>query len=149
MNIVLLVLFALMLQSPPPGDQQAKMPGSLERIREGLARPGRFDLPPPRPWRRQLFKVEITGRVLVLEDPWVDTSLTPPWVRPSMSSYQYEFLSAVNPGEVRASTLNPCCDVLPAVGAVRGFIGKRIRSVKERRAKREVEEAMRAAGIRR
>ena len=143
------VLLALMLQSPASGDQQGRVPVSLERIREGLARPGRFELPPPRPLRRPLFTVEINQRMLVFEDPWVDTSPTPPWVRPSTTSYHYEFLSAVTPEEVRSATLHPCCDVLPVVGAVRDFVGKRIRSVKERRAKREVEEAMRAAGIRR
>jgi hypothetical protein len=149
MHMVVSVLLALLLQSPATGDQQAKVPVSLERIRQGLERPGRFDLPPPRPLRRPLFKVEINQRMLVFEEPWVDTSPTPPWVRPSTTTYQYDFLSAVTPEQGRSSTLHPCCDILPALGAVRDFVGKRIRSVKERRAKREVDEAMRAAGIRR
>jgi hypothetical protein len=38
--------------------------------------------------------------------------------------------------------------VLPLVGAISGIVSQRVQAGKQRRAKREVERAMRAAGIR-
>jgi len=61
----------------------------------------------------------------------------------------FDFLASVTPQEVRSSTLHPCCDVLQLVSAVSGIVSKGVRAVKQRRAKREVERVMRAAGIRR
>lgn len=122
---------------------------SLERVREGLARPGRFQLPPPRPWRRPLFRVRVEQWIPFENDPWDDTLPTPPWVRPPAPAVHFEFLSAVTPEESRSPTVHPCCNVTPALGAIGGFIKARIRAGKEQRAKREVENAMRAAGIRR
>ena len=43
----------------------------------------------------------------------------------------------------------PCCNVTPIIRAVKGLIDSRVRASREKSAKREVEEAMRAAGIRR
>jgi hypothetical protein len=43
----------------------------------------------------------------------------------------------------------PCCTVTPVISAVKSFIDNRVRASREKSAKREVEEAMRAAGIRR
>jgi hypothetical protein len=143
------VLLTLLLQAPPPAGQTVELPVSLDRLREGLARPGRFELPPPRPPRRPLFRIRIEQPMLLTGEAWEDRSVTPPWVRPSAPTVHFDFVSSVTPEEVRSSTIHPCCNVMPVVDAVSGLIGKGIRAAKERRAKGEVERAMRAAGIKR
>lgn len=146
---MILVLVALLAQSPQPA-QTVDIPVSIDRIREGLARPGRFDFPPPRPWRRPLFRVTIEGRPLEFEtEAWEDTSFTPPWVRPLAPAAHFEFLSAVTPEESRSPTVHPCCNVTPVLGAVAGLVKDAIRAAKERSARREVERVMREAGIKR
>ena len=70
-------------------------------------------------------------------------------VRYLVPATHIEFLQEVTPEEVRASTVHPCCTVTPVIEAVADFVRGRVRAAKETRAKREVEEAMRAAGIRR
>jgi hypothetical protein len=87
--------------------------------------------------------------MLLFGDAWDETSLIPPWIRPSAPPMHFDFLTSVTPDEVRSSTLHPCCDVLPLVSAVGGIVSKRVQAAKQERAKREVERAMRAAGIRR
>lgn len=143
------LLVTLLLQSPAQPAQTVDLPVSLDRVREGLARPGRFELPPPRPLRRPLFRIRIDQPMLLTGEAWEDRSVTPPWVRPSTPPLHYDFLSSVTPQEVRSSTVHPCCDVMPVLEAVSGLIGKGVRAAQQRRAKREVERAMRAAGIRR
>jgi len=147
---MVLVLVALLAQSPPPAAQQVDLPVSLDRVREGLARPGRFDLPRPRPWRRPLFRVSTEGRPFEFEnEAWDDTTFTPPWVRPLAPTAHFEFLSAVTPEESRSPTVHPCCNVTPVVGVIAGLVKDGVRAAKERSARREVERAMREAGIKR
>ena len=148
MAAVVLALVALLAQAPPPAAQQVELPVSLDRVREGLARPGRFDVPPRRPWRRPLFRVTIVNRMFEFEnDAWEDTSFTPPWVRPSTPTAHFEFLSAVTPEESRSPTVHPCCNAMPVLGVVADFVKGRVRAAKERGARREVERVMREAGI--
>ncbi len=142
------LLLALVLQTSGAPDQSTSLPVSIERVREGLERPGRFRLPPPRPWRRPLFTVKVEQRALIFEDLWKETSPTPPWVRPTMPVGHFDFLASVTPAEVRSATLHPCCPATPVIGAVSRLVGKGVRALKERRARREVEAAMKAAGIR-
>ena len=145
--MVPLALF-LLLQAPARPPEPVELPVSVDRIREGLARPpSPFDLPPPRAWRA-VFRVKVEAWVPFEAPAWADDSPVPLFVRPSAPPLQFEFLQSVTPEEVRASTVHPCCNVMPAVSAVGSAIRNGIRSVKEKRAKREVEEAMRAAGIR-
>ena len=149
MSNMVSILLTLLLQAPPPTAQTVDLPVSLDHVREGLARPGRFQVPPPRPPRRPLFRVRIDQPMLLTGEAWEDRSVTPPWVRQSAPVAHFEFLSSVTPQEVRSSTVHPCCNVMPIVDTLGGLVGKGIRAVKDKRAKREVERAMRAAGIRR
>jgi hypothetical protein len=139
------ILLSLLLQSPASAGQTIDLPVSLDRVREGLTRPGRFQAPPARPLKRPLFQIHIEQPVFIFGEAWDDTSTVPPWIRPSAPPVHFDFLAAVTPEEVRSSTVHPCCDVLPLVGAV----SRRMQSARQGRAKREVERAMRAAGIRR
>lgn len=122
---------------------------SLERVREGLARPGRFDAPPPRAWRRPLFRVSIDQWIPFENDPWDHTLPTPPWVRPLAPAGHFEFLSMVTPEGSRSATVYPCCNVTPLVGVVAHVVKRVVRAGKERSARREVERVMREAGIKR
>lgn len=142
---MLAIAIVLLLQQPPAA-QPAELPVSFDRIREGLARPGRFDPPPPRAWR--VFRTRIEGWIAFEDKPWESRSPTPLWVQPSAPPAHFEFLQSTTPEEFRAATVHPCCDVIPAITTASRFIGKQVRSIKERRAKREVERAMQAAGIR-
>lgn len=139
------ILLVLLLQSPATTGQAVDLSVSLERVREGLARPNRFRVPPPRPMKRPLFRLHVEQPRLLTGEAWDDTSLMPLWIRPSGPPAHVDFLAAVAPEEVRGSTLHPCCDVLPIVEA----IGKRLQAGKRGRAQREVARTMRAAGIRR
>ena len=142
------LVLTLLMNAPAQPAQTVELPVSLERVREGLARPGRFELPPPRPPRRPLFRVQINQPVPLSGEAWEERSITPPWVRPSTPTVHYDFLSSVTPQGVRSSTVHPCCSVMPVIEAASGLIGKSVRAANQRRAKREVERAMRAAGIR-
>ena len=142
------VLLAILLQTPAQASPPVELPVSVERIRAGLARrPSPFEPALARPFRG-IFRVKIEAWDAFPDKPWERDLPVPPWVRPLAPPAQFEFLGSVTPEEFRASTLYPCCDVLPVIGAVGKAIGGAVRSAKERRAKREVEEAMRAAGIR-
>jgi hypothetical protein len=138
------LLFAALLQAP---QTPVELPVSLDRVRAGLARPGRFERPLPRPRTRPLFRVEVEQWVPFETDPWESTSIVPPWVRPHRPAYQYEFLSMVTPEAVRGPTLHPCCNVTPLLGKVGELVTNAVRSVKKARAKRELERVMREAGI--
>ena len=142
---MLSILLTIALQAaaaPPPPE----LPVSLDRIRERLSRPP-LDMPPPRPLGRPLFRVRIDQDVVLDGTPWDEPRPGPSWFRPRTPPEHFDFLRTVTPEDFRSGVLHPCCDVLPAVEAVGGVIKAGIRSIKQRRATREVEEAMRAAGI--
>ena len=139
------ILLALLLQSPPTTVQAVDLPVSLDRIRDGITRPGRFEAPPARPLRRPLFRIQIEQPVFLFGETWDNTSIVPPWIRPPAPPVHFDFLASVTPEEVRSSTVHPCCDVLPLAGVV----SRQLQGAKQRRATREVQRAMRAAGIRR
>ena len=140
---------ALLLQAPAQPSQPTppiELPVSIDRIREGLARRPIFEPPPPRAWRN-VFRVHIDAWLPFDKSAWAEHTMTPPWMRPLAPPTHFQFLESVVPDEVRGATLHPCCNVSPVIGAVSGAIRNTIRSVKENRAKREVQEAMKAAGI--
>lgn len=148
MQIVAPIFLVLLLQSQAPSTQSIDLPVSLDRIRAGLATAGLFDPPPPRPWRLPIFRIRVEQWQLE-GNPWDENSFAPVWVQPSTPPLQFQFLQSVTPDEVRSPSVHPCCDVMPAVTAARSLVTKGVRAVKQARARREVEQAMRAAGIRR
>jgi hypothetical protein len=142
------IVLALLLQTPMQAPPTIDLPVSLDRIREGLARKPIFEVPPRRPFAA-IFRVRVEGWVAFEDDAWEERSTVPLFAQPSAPPVHFEFLQSTTPEEVRASTVHPCCDVMPAVSAVGSFVKERVRSARERRAKGEVEQAMRAAGIKR
>jgi hypothetical protein len=141
------ILLALLLQSLVPAGQSLDSQVSLDRVREGLLRPGQFQAPPPQPTERPLFRIRVEERSPLAGEAWDETSLIPPWIRPAAPPVHYEFLKSVTPEEFRSSTLHPCCDVLPLVKLLSDAVSDQLRAARQARAKREVENAMRAAGI--
>ena len=141
---MLAVVVALLLQSPAPAPP-AQLPVSLDRVRQGLSRPPRFEFPPRSPWGR-VFRVNIEVWKPFEDTIWAEATADG-WVRASAPQQHVDFLQSVTPQEVRSATAYPCCNVTPVVQSVTGFVRGRVRATKESRAKREVAEAMRAAGI--
>jgi hypothetical protein len=126
------------------------LPVSLDRVRAGLARPAVFELSPPSPWRRPLFRMRIEEQRhdIDFDAPvWQERGIVPPWVRPHRPTYHYDFLSRVTPEEVRGPTLHPCCNVTPILEKVSDVLANGVRTIKKARARREVERVMRDAGI--
>ena len=143
------VVLALLLQAPAPQPAPpVQLPVSLDRVRQGLSRPSRFEPRPTPPFAR-IFRVDIEAWEPFTEKAWVEPFAPAGWIRASAPRTHIDFLESVTPEEVRASTVYPCCNVVPVVEAVAGLVKGRIRTVKESRARKEVAEAMRAAGIRR
>ena len=139
---MLAVVVALLLQSPAP---PAQLPVSLDRVRQGLTRPSRFEIPPRSPWGR-VFRVKVE-----VWEPFEDTiwakATEHGWVRASAPQSHVDFLQAITPEEVRGATAYPCCNATPVLESVTAFVRDRVRSSRESRARREVAAAMRAAGL--
>jgi hypothetical protein len=112
----MIFLLALMLQSPAPAVQQPEAAAppnvSIERIRQGLERPG-IRLTPPVA-AEPVFRVQVRERPLRFAPLWEDVSMVPAYVHPRQPLEHYEFLRLVTPEEFRAGTLYPCCvDLAP------------------------------------
>ena len=138
------MLFAVLLQAPSPAPP-VQLPVSLERVREGLTRTPPFEIPAHSPWAG-IFRLKIEGWVPFEHKAWAEPSVEG-WVRSKAPQSHVDFLQSVTPEAFRASTMYPCCDVMPVLEAVTNLVGDGIRAVKQARAKREVEQAMKAAGI--
>ena len=141
------ILLMLIMQSQAPAGQSAESGISLDRVREGLLRPSRLEVPPPPSTDRPLFRIQVEERSPLVGDAWHDTSVVPSWIRPSAPPVHFEFLMSGTPEEFRSSTVYPCCDILPLINAIRKTVSQGLRAAKQQRAKQEVERVMRAAGI--
>ena len=140
------ICLALALQSPPAA-QAVELPVSLDRVRSGLTRSGLFDPPKPRPWRGLVFRMKVEKDDVLAAAPWAETWMVPNYVRPTSSPTHFQFLQTTAPAKTRSSSLGIGLDVIPALYAAKRYIDRRIYAAKEARAKKEVAEAMRAAGI--
>jgi hypothetical protein len=137
------MLFALLLQAPsqaPP----VQLPVSLERVREGLTRKPALEIPAHSPWAG-IFRVRVEGWRFE-EKAWAEPSVEG-WIRSAAPQSHVDFLQTVTPEHFRASTMYPCCDVMPVVESVTNLVRGGVRAIRQARAKREVEQAMKAAGI--
>ena len=140
------MLLASLLQAPAPAPAPpVQLPVSLERVREGLTRPPRFEIPAHSPWAL-IFRLKVEGWEGFEHTAWAEPSIKG-WIRPLAPQSHVDFLQKVTPEEFRASTMYPCCDVMPAIEAATNLVRDGIRAVKQARAKAEVEQAMRDAGI--
>jgi hypothetical protein len=128
---------------PAPADE---LPVSVERIQRALATPE----PEKAVKISPVFRVTVEGRsenVFVLSpwDPANDTPI-PPWVRPKMPIYHYEFLMMVTPEEFRAGTLysaNISTLLEPVARRLADEIREAWQRRKEAKARKEVDDALR------
>jgi hypothetical protein len=140
------VVLVLMLQATPPTRQPpVELPVSLDKVREGLSRRSPFEIPPHSPWAR-VFRVKVEAWEAFAPKVWAEPSAQG-WVRAAAPQSHVDFLQSTTPEHVRSSSMYPCCNATPALETITTFVQGRVRSIKEGRAKREVAEAMRAAGI--
>ena len=137
------MLFAVLLQAPPQVPP-VQLPVSLERVREGLTRKPSFEIPAHSPWEG-IFRVKVEGWRFE-QKAWAEPSVEG-WIRSAAPQSHVDFLQTVTPEHFRASTMYPCCNVMRAVESVTNLVRDGVRSIKQARAKREVEQAMKAAGI--
>ena len=141
MHVVLTLLLGI--QTPVTAGQPAEVAPatSLERIRQGLEQPPATimiqsadpNLPP-------IFRMEIRDRPLPYDHLW-ERDWVPSYVRPTRGLYHHEFLDQVTPDFFRATSVYPCCPVLPVVNFLRGKLGK-TSSGGESKAKLEVKKAL-------
>jgi hypothetical protein len=128
---------------PAPGDE---LPVSVPRIQRALAQPEPEDaLKIP-----TVFRVTIEGHRpnLLPLAPWdpANDTLVPPWVRPKMPIYHWEYLKMVTPEEFRAGNLYPAqiSNLLePLAARMADEIRKAWQRRKEENARKEVDEALR------
>jgi hypothetical protein len=138
------MLFALLLQAPSQAPS-VQLPVSLERVREGLTRKPQFEIPAHSPWAG-IFRVKVEGWVPFEHKAWAEPSVEG-WIRSAAPQSHVDFLQTVTPEHFRASTMYPCCNVMPVLESVTHFVRDGVRAIRQARAKREVEQAMKAAGI--
>lgn len=141
----MVVLLTLLLQAQAIETQPAvppPLPVSLERIRRGLEeRTDRLD--PPAPTSTPRYRVHVLGMAPPPERVWEERTLTPAFVRPTRDLYQHELLAQVTPDLFKSTSMHPCCPVLPAVEFVVDQVKGMVRSYQQKRARREVQNALR------
>ncbi len=87
-----------------------------------------------------IFRLEIRDRPLPYDHLW-ERDWVPSYVRPTRGLYHHEFLDQVTPDFFRATSVYPCCPVLPVVNFLRGKLGKTSPGG-ESKAKLEVKKAL-------
>jgi hypothetical protein len=134
-----LVMSLLLLQVqaaepvPPPAT-------SLDRIRKGLETPvATVTVESSNPDVPLIFRLEVRERPLPYEHLWQGDAVSA-HVRPVRGLTHHEFLEQVTPDLFRATSMYPCCPVLPVIN----LLAKKLKT-KERaqaRARAEVKKAL-------
>jgi len=141
MHVALTLLLGI--QVPVTAGQPAEVAPatSLERIRQGLEQPpATIMIQSADPTMPPIFRMEIRDRPLPYDHLW-ERDWVPSYVRPTRGLYHHEFLDQVTPDFFRATSVYPCCPVLPVVSFIRGKLGKPS-SAGESKAKLEVKKAL-------
>jgi len=118
------LLIALMLadqtqQAPPPPAEPAPVV-SLERIRRGLEEPpSTVTVLSSDPTLPPIFRMDIKERPLPYEFLW-EGNYASAHVRPVRGLTHHEFLEQVTPDLFRATSMYPCCPVLPVLNFLAG-----------------------------
>jgi hypothetical protein len=138
--------------SPPPateGDDGAKLPVSLDRIREGIQREPKLKidfLDPNIP----LFRIHVQENAIKLEDYWKvgpDTAVSR-LVRPSHASrWHHDFLTMTTPKDYLATVPmagNPVHPVGPPILAISKALKTVMSNVERGRIRRQIQEELKA-----
>jgi hypothetical protein len=130
----MLILLAWLLQTPDTQIETTR--SSLEHIRHNLDRVSTLSAPPP---AVPIFRVSVTEHWLILDRPWRDDGVVPPYVHTPQPIYHHEFLAAVTPEEFRSATLYPFgVPVMPTLYAARKAIARSVRAYNQTRARERV-----------
>ena len=141
MHVVLTLLLGIQTPVTAAQPAEAAPATSLERIRQGLEQPpATITIQSADPNLPPIFRMEIRDRPLPYDHLWT-RDWVPSYVRPTRGLYHHEFLDQVTPDFFRATSVYPCCPVLPVVNFLRGTLGK-TSSGGESKAKREVKKAL-------
>jgi hypothetical protein len=142
MHLLIALLLGAQAQ-PPPQTTPPPEPApavSLDRIRRGLEEPPSTvtglssdpTLPP-------VFRMDIKQRPLPYEHLW-QGDYSSAHVRPVRGLTHHEFLEQVTPDFYRATSMYPCCPVLPVLNFLKGKI--KTKDGAQAKARAEVKKAL-------
>ena len=138
------MLIALMLadeaQHLPPQPAEPPPAVSLDRIRRGLEEPpSTVTVLSTDPTLPPVFRMEIKERPQPYEHLWQGDFVSA-HVRPVRGLTHHEFLEQVTPDLFRATSMYPCCPVLPVINLLAKKLKTRERD--QARARAEVKQAL-------
>ncbi len=140
MHLLIALLLAGQAQHAPPQPAEPAPAVSLDRIRRGLEEPpSTVTVLSTDPTLPLVFRMDINQRPLPYEHLWQGDSVSA-HVRPVRGLTHHEFLEQVTPDFFRATSMYPCCPVLPLIN----FLAKKLKT-KERaqsKAREEVKKAL-------
>ena len=140
MHLLIALLLADQAQHAPPQPAEPAPAVSLDRIRRGLEEPpSTVTVLSTDPTLPPVFRMDINQRPLPYEHLWQGDAVSA-HVRPVRGLTHHEFLEQVTPDFFRATSMYPCCPVLPLIN----LLAKKLKS-KERaqaRAREEVKKAL-------
>jgi len=139
MPLLLTLLLELQAQTVPAQSAEPSPAVSLDRIRRGLeSPPATVTVPSSDPNLPPIFRLEIRERPLPYEHLW-QGDFASAHIRPIRGLTHHEFLEQVTPDLFRATSMYPCCPVLPAIN----FLRKTLRNDDDRsKARLEVLKAL-------
>jgi hypothetical protein len=138
----MLVLAAVLAQSPAGAATAADETAVLERIRKAMSDPPAILVPPPAEREGLVFRV--TVRAPPAQRPvWDNWSNVPSYIRPNMPLYRYDYLQLVTPEEFRTGTFY---SMNIPIGPLLELLGKHMvtvhRKTQQERAREEVRKAL-------
>jgi hypothetical protein len=140
MHLLIALLLADQAQHSPPQPAEPAPAVSLDRIRRGLEEPpSTVTVSSTDPTLPPVFRMEIKERPLPYEHLWQGDFVSA-HVRPVRGLTHHEFLEQVTPDLFRATSMYPCCPVLPVIN----LLGRKLKNKDgaQSKARAEVKKAL-------
>ena len=140
MHLLIALLLADQAQHAPPQPAEPAPAVSLDRIRRGLEEPpSTVTVLSTDPTLPPVFRMDIKERPLPYEHLWQGDFVSA-HVRPVRGLTHHEFLEQVTPDFFRATSMYPCCPVLPVIK----LLAKKLNTKEgaQARAREEVKKAL-------
>jgi len=140
MHLLVALLLAGQAQPAPPQPAEPAPAVSLDRIRRGLEEPpSTVTVLSTDPTLPPVFRMDIKERPLPYEHLWQGDFVSA-HVRPVRGLTHHEFLEQVTPDFFRATSMYPCCPVLPVIS----LLAKKLQTTEraQARAREEVKKAL-------
>ena len=120
MHLLIALMLAAQAQQAPPQPAEPAPAVSLERIRRGLEEPpSAVTVLSADPTLPPIFRMDVKERPLPYEFLW-QGNYASAHVRPVRGLTHHEFLEQVTPDLFRATSMYPCCPVLPVLNYLAG-----------------------------